>query len=210
MITSLSEVHAYPLTWPAHQPRTLDGEKWQDPFRVTLRRAVQEIEDELHRIGVQEFTLSSNLPPMTSRESAKDPGVSLWFELWSDETQVYVLRVLASDSYATVRSNVRAIGLTLERLRDINRYGVYTFERAMFGAQALPMDGCALMALPDLRDRPWWVVLGLRKGVSVQVANTVYRQMAKELNDSGQGNGPAMYELNRAIEDARKALGGKP
>src|SRR5262249_18138937 len=100
--------------------------------------------------------------------------------------------------FAKVWQNVRAIGLTLERLRLVDELGSYSLVAAVSGAKALPPPG----ASPEAGDRPWHLVLQVSPTCALYVAEASYRALAKA---AGEGS-PRLVELNAAIATAREVL----
>lgn len=145
---------SYPLDWPGDWKRTPAAERVRSPYKVSFSTACAEVEDELRRMaGRGAFAITSNVPlGSKGRASAdysepKDPGVAVYWLVHSS------IRVLPVDAWATVRENMRAVGLALEALRQLERTkSGQVMHRAMQGFNALPPP------------RPsWFAELGLEK-----------------------------------------------
>jgi len=123
-----------------------------------------------------------------------DPGAALWFTIAGGPiTGPAELRVLACDKFRDLPQNVRALSLTMERLRLVADVGAYTLIAAVEGAKMLP---------PPERPIDWRAVLGLGASATIEIANTVYRTLAK----ASGGDEGRLRELNAAIEAARRDL----
>lgn len=186
-ITKLEQVLESRLTWPETKPRA--SHRRRSPFQgrevATEHRAV---ENELQRWGIRQFIVSRN----NQRIYAGDPGVAVW---WNDKKGE--LRVLACDRWDKLADNMRAIHLTLDAMRALERWGAYTAEQAAEGAK--------LKALPPPDAVNWRDILGMLEHASLPksdqliIANRRYRDKSAEL-------GAPEVTLNLAIEQARKEL----
>ena len=132
-------IAAFPLTWPENRPRTRAPEPSR--FKVTLGAAINELQDEVQRLGGRDLVISSNLPlrrdglPMASRSAPKDRGVAVYF------TYKRKPMCFACDQWATVEENMRAIAKTIDTLRGIERWGSgQMVEQAFTGFLASPLD----------------------------------------------------------------------
>ncbi|HMQ94625.1 MAG TPA: hypothetical protein PKA33_20745 [Amaricoccus sp.] len=193
---------AYPLAWPLDLPRST--KRARSPFRVSLNRAVSDLQDALRLFGndsglpVVNVVISSNVTLGAAKPS--DPGVAVYFD-W-DGAQ----RCIAVDRFPEVEANVRAIYQILEGRRQELRYGGLHIVRATFrGFAALP---------PPPEDRPspqrsWRAVYGWPEGTAPSRADVenVYRALARQRHpDAPGGSHEAMAELNAAREAALAEL----
>ncbi len=133
---------AYPLQWPAGWPRT--GGRESSRFKATLAGALKELQDEVRLLGGAGMVLSSNVT--LGRERPADPGVVAYF--FFEKQQVAV----PCDRWHLVQDNVKAIALTINAMRGMERWGAKHMIRAMFqGFRALPApetDWRALLGSP--------------------------------------------------------------
>jgi hypothetical protein len=114
---------------------------------------------------------------------------------------------MACDRYTSVAANLRAIGLTVEALRAIDRYGSRQMrDRAFRGFAALPAD--------ISKRNNWWDVLGLSAmrfrrpdGITRADIDTAYRSLARTRHPDAGGSQEAMAELNAARDAALKEIG---
>jgi hypothetical protein len=195
-------LEAYPLTWPSDQTRTPRSQRERGQFKVSMWAALQELLAELGRMGAKEVVVSTNVPrrrdglPFADAREPDDPGVAVYFTHGKRQL------VIACDSYASVRANLRAVGATVEALRAIQRHGATSMlERAFTGFAALPPKGGT--------ERPWWEVLGVTEHAPDDVVKAAYRRLAAEHHPDRGGDADRMAAVNRAYEtaQARKALG---
>jgi hypothetical protein len=196
---------SYPLKWPDGWPRT--SYRKSSNYKISIDKAVDDLMRELTLLGALKgsIVLSSNVPPRNALGTPRndghqvaDPGVSVW---WT--TKAHGERVIACDRWASVRENVRAVGLAVEALRAIERAGAtQILERAFSAFGALP----AASAAPVVR--PWWAVLGFSEAaigsLSSAVTDARWRELAKKAHPDQGGTQEAMAELNAAAEQARQ------
>lgn len=137
---SLKPEQSYPLTWPAGWPRTPRWSRGKSPFKVqTTTRAYDDLIAELGRLGARKIIVSSNLKlrqdgmPYSQQPRHDDEGIAVYF------TRKGVEMVLACDKFAKREDNMRAITLTIDAIRGIERWGSSDMmERAFTGFTALP------------------------------------------------------------------------
>jgi hypothetical protein len=183
---------AYPLHWPAELPRTRSSGR--SPFKVSLWRAVADLQDSLRLFGadtgmpVRNVVISSNVTLGAARPS--DPAVAVYFE-WDGAR-----RCVAVDRFAWPEDNVRAIYTILEARRQEMRYGGLHVVRAAFRG---------FSALPPPRD--WRTVLGVGPEADLAAVEAAWREKARAAHPDRQGgSGTFMAELNAARAAARKEI----
>lgn len=192
MITDISEVREGKLCWPDHKPRA--AQRTKGAFHTGLDVALREIKAEMERWRPLDYVISRN----NQRIFAGDPGVALWWVPRKKVNDGPNLRVLACDKYLEMGSNAHAIGLTLNAMRALERWGAYSAEQAAEGARiALPPP----VGAADLK---WRLVLGdippgIDKTDAVTLINGRYRRLAAEAGDNQQ----ELLRLNLAVEAAR-------
>lgn len=198
---------AYPLTWPDGQPVTPASERDWGAFKATsVDRGRRSIQHAIAQLGGSGIVISTNLPLRLDGEPRGDakvsanasPGVAVYF---NRETRPYVF---ACDAFTSIGANLRAIYLTIEALRAIQRYGASNMlERAFTGFAALPPAG-------EGGRRHWTEVLGVASNASPVDIREVFRALARryhpdnpDITDDG-----AQYALiTRAFEEAQKEKG---
>ncbi len=136
---------AYPLTWPAGWPRTTAVQRRASPYKCSLDQAVKDLLAELRRMKAKDITISSNvrtgLGVKMSESEVKDPGVAVYWTHRDGQP-----RVMACDHWYRLRDNIRAIGLAVQALRQLERCGASAIlDRALSSFAALP-------AAPTWRD----------------------------------------------------------
>jgi hypothetical protein len=185
-------VARYPLAWPAGWPRA--NYRRSAPYKVDFDKAVRDLGDEIERLGGKLPIMSTNLElridgqPKQNARYVSDPGVAVYFAL--DGKQ----KVFACDTFNNVKDNIRSIGLTIESLRAIKRYGATDMlERALSAFDALPAP------------KSCWEVLGLAPGSSRRAIDDSWRLLAARHHpDRVGGSGAKMAEINAARDEALK------
>lgn len=193
---------SYPLDWPTDTPRSESRE--ESKFKTSFDKALTGLRRELRGLGALGVCVSTNLPPARdgwpdprARLKGDDPAVAVY---WQAGGKTFVL---ACDSWDRVQDNLHAIVLTLGADRGKIRWGCASIkERALAGYLALPEP-------PKVT--PWWEVLGVDEGTSIDVARAVYRTKMKMIhpdyskNDEDRKRRAAeSARLNAAIEAAEK------
>lgn len=187
-------VSAHPLCWPAAFPR--NRARRNATFKVGYNQALNELADELDKLGGTNPVLSTNMPlrldgmPRADVVEPADPGVALYFELNGKRM------CMPQDLYTSVRDNIRAIGLTLVAMRTIDRHGGgHTLEAAFTGFQALPA--------PEAPAH-WTSILNVPATASEADINHAWRTKIKE---QGGAEGPHAAIINvardRALQEVR-------
>jgi hypothetical protein len=132
-----------PAVWPNGQ-RTPEWERRKSPFRSTRSATLGLLEVELYHLEAEEpIVLAAGYHPWEirldglPRANAKphDPAVILSFEGSAGPMQ------FACDTYDTYDANLRAVALTLEALRAVERYGATQRHQQYTGWLALPPGG---------------------------------------------------------------------
>lgn len=183
---------SHPLRWPETQPRRVSFLRKPSPFTVSPSKAYKEMIDEIERLGGTHVEVTVAVPAKRGRHtSTDDPAVAVWFRRKGRSF------VLACDTYRTVNDNIRAIGLTAEMIRGMERHGISgAIDRAMEGFAALPA--------PEAID--WRTVFVCSPGTRLTVAQIErdYRTLAMTAHPDRGGSELAMARLNAAREAALK------
>lgn len=201
-------VEAYPLHWPIDWPRTAAHSRHHTArYKVTFTEARNHLIRQLQLLGARsgDIVLSTNIPvrrdglPRAEHSEPLDPGVAAY---WVEDGQP---RNIACDHWATVRDNVRAVGLALDALRALKRSGAtQVVARAYSGFAALPADGGG-------GGGSWRKVLGL-EGYGPRMSRAFierqYRFLVMANHPDRGGSSERMATINRAYEDALRELGG--
>jgi hypothetical protein len=201
-------VERYPLQWPLARPRTKarktgnfsrkvqqPGQSWTSTRDITLAEAVARFNDELERLGVKSYILSSNLRrnrdgSITSGQAEPaDPGVAAYFTLNGKPI------CMPCDTYTKAAQNIAAIAKHIEATRAIERYGVASLSEMFTGFEALPAPS---------QQRAWWEVLGVSQWATADQINAAWREKARRAHPDGGGSDAAMSEINVARDQGLK------
>ncbi len=198
-------VTPYPLHWPLGWERTADSRR--KPYslfkNVTFTSARAALRAELDRLSAHSVVISTNLPikadgmPYAETRLISDPGVAVYFRR-NDQAQM----VMARDVYRSVANNLRSLALAIDHLRGLERHGGGAMvERAFSGFAALPA--------PD-RVAGWREVLGFEPGQEATEASIEiqFRARLRTVHPDRGGTDEQMAELNRARDEAHRAIGG--
>lgn len=191
---------AYPLRWPEGRPRCQNRRRGR--FETSAINSRDDMMDELRRMDATGVVLTCNMTiargggTWTAIGSAGiDPGVAVWFERKGKKI------AMAVDVFDHVDANMRALGLALKSMRDMERYGATELlDQAFTGFTALP---------PAMKDRPWFDILGVKRDAPAEVVKGAYLEAAKRYHpDTGQEPSSEVMQLvNRAHDDFRKERG---
>lgn len=186
-------------------PRTEAWRRQVASFKVDFVRSRDEMLHSLKLLGAREIIASSNVPlrrdglPLARMAEPNDPGVAVYFERRVEVPAPVSLEwrpfVIACDTYAKVRWNLRAIGATVEALRSIQRHGASSMlEQAFTGFAALPPARS--------EPAPWWEVLGVSKTASAEEIRDAHRRLALEHHPDRGGDAARMAAINQARDAA--------
>lgn len=193
---------AFPLHWPEGWPRTKSSERSR--FGVTMAVARDGLFHQIFMMGGRYPVLSTNVAlrrdglPYANQPEPADSGAAVYFERKGKQM------VFACDRWDRVKDNVRAIEKTIEAMRGIERWGASDMlERAFSAFEALPP--------PDKTQRTWREVLGFPPDAKpdCEGLHIAFRQKAKKAHPDAGGSADAMFELNKAYDAARFAMGCK-
>lgn len=192
---------AFPLHWPEGWPRTKTPGRSR--FDVSFAAARDGLLEQIARMGGRYVVLSTNIElrrdglPYANQRTPADTGVAVYFERKGKQM------VFACDRWDLVKDNIRAIQKTIEAMRGIERWGASDMlERAFSAFVALPAPGSDA-------PRSWREVLGFppaaqpdRDGIEI-----AYRFKAKRAHPDAGGSVDAFAELQRARDEAFRAIG---
>lgn len=192
------EVSPYPMLWPPTEQRKRSHDRKAKRWGCGWQEAVNDLRVECAAAGIHDFVLSTNREP--GARTIPDPGAVLWFMQRIDGA--WSMSYYAADAFRDLPENVKAIAMTIQRLRQIGDYGCYTAAKAMRGAAytALPA--------PDAPARNWWEVLDVAPTTPRAVVEAAYKALAKQRHpDAPGGSEDSMRELNAAFEAAKGIVG---
>jgi hypothetical protein len=157
--------------------------------------------DEAALAAARNVTVSTDCPLRNDgafRVDSKpwDPGVAIYFRRQG------VAYVMACDEYETFAANLRALALTIEAIRSIERHGNATMmQQALGGFRELPAAA---------HRKAWWEVLGLPHIAGIQEIKRKHRALLLECHPDRTGDAEdseRAAELGRALLEARTDLG---
>lgn len=162
-------VEAHPLHWPAGWTRSRS--RTDSSYQVNYSKAAKELLHSLKLMGATGVVVSTNVPirldglPYADQAERlrPDPGVAVYFMRKGKQ------QVIACDKWKRVRENIRAVGLCVDAMRQMERGGASELlDRAFMGFKALAAPGA----------KPWRSVLGLSDGCSLEMARRRRRELA--------------------------------
>lgn len=192
---------AFPLQWPISRPRCDTRRKAN--FKTAAARRPHSISEgiyfvvqELRRMGADDWVVSSNLRlrvdgyPASDQRSPADPGVAVYFH--HDDRPV----AFACDTWERVEDNLWAIGLTIEALRGVDRWGAATLEATFTGYLAIEAPAAS----------KWFEVLGVPANATSGEIRAAYRGLVKHNHpDSGAGAlSDSFIRVQQAYETAER------
>jgi hypothetical protein len=152
---------------------------------------------QLKRLGADNIVVSSNVMlrrdglPYANQRRPDDTGVAVYFTLKGQQ------QCIPCDRWASVDDNIHAIGLTVEALRGLERWGAKEMVDAAFsGFQALPPGS----GMPSVS--PWWQVLGVPETATGDDMKSAYRLLAKKHHPDYGGDPELFQRLRNAYEQA--------
>ena len=201
---------AYPLHWPAAWPRVPESDRrearfsygrgqqgWSRTRGASLFVAVNNLLEELDRLGAANVVISTNIPvrrdglPYSNRREPDDSGVAVYFNLAQEN------KCFPCDRWDRVADNIHAIGLSVGALRGLDRWGAsHMVDAAFKGFRALP-------AGPQ-----WWETLGLSSdSAGAEEIKRAFRQKAKIVHPDQGGNSEEMIRLKEAYDTGLELRG---
>jgi hypothetical protein len=191
---------SYPLQWPVGRERTpIHQRRWGNLNKMPSGRIRQLLARELRLMDVGSWVISSNVAvrqdglPYANQRAPEDPGVVLYF------TRKSVDIAISCDAWHSVDANLRAIGLTIEAIRGMERWGTDEMvDRAFTGFKALPES----IQLSEHMARSWWEVLEVSQDASMDVRRAAYRSLLMKHHPDQGGDRWKFEELQKAKQEA--------
>lgn len=190
---------AYPLTWPAGQLRTAPLRRREGNFKYTFGQARDHLLAELRRLGAANVVVSTDVPlrrdglPYADGDP-KDPGIAVYFDRPDGRGKMRPF-VVACDTYTRLCANARAVGVTVEALRTIERHGsTDMMEQAFTGFAALPA--------PRAAEASWWETLQVAPEASPAQIEEAHQRLALQHHPDRGGDTETMARVNRARDVA--------
>lgn len=191
----------FPLAWPDGWPRTPASERARPKFSTGLAYARDSLLLEIRRLHGDNPVITSDLPVRLDglpyadgRGRGGDPAVAVyWLQAVKGR---FIERVMACDRWDSHGGNMRAIALSIEALRGLDRWGGSDIvERAFQSFAALP-PAAAGMEAGD------WRIL-FPGCYSLDEVKLSYRRQAGALHTDHGGNEVMMARLNAAYSAAK-------
>jgi hypothetical protein len=194
-------IEPYPLAWPIGFPRNETPE--DSSFKMTAAKSLESLLSEIKLLsGDTEPIISSNVPVKKSNgkmysnvadDELHDSGVAVYFEFMQKQ------RVLACDKWKTPAENLRALALTVNAMRGLDRWGASAIiERAFTDLVALPEKS-------SFNQKSVWEILGLsEKPGDVKLLKKAYQERATKVHPDLGGSNEAFNELKQAYDQALK------
>jgi hypothetical protein len=184
-------IEAYPLQWPVGYPRT----KWpNNGYRFTPKSFATERDElisELKRMGARDVVLSTSVPlrqdglpyASFSKKNIPDMGVAVYFTIDKEPM------TLCCDKWNSLEANIRAISMSVDAMRSLDRWGVSEILKRVFtGFKAIP---------EKVEVKAWWEVLGVNARASKDDIKKAYWKLAKSAHPD---TGGSVAEFNRISE----------
>lgn len=127
--------------------------------------------------------------PYSSAKAPDDRGVAVYFKKWNEDTRAYEDMCIACDTFDQVGCNLHAIGLSIEAMRGIDRWGCSELmNRAFAGFKALPEQGSVNVTYASPYE-----ILEVMTGCPREVAYNAYRAAAKKYHPEGTNPNVDMF-----------------
>jgi DnaJ-domain-containing protein 1 len=185
----------WPVGWPRHQTHKIGH------FKIDYNQALRDLGHELKRLRVESAYISTDRPLKVDGRprigvQPDTPAVAVYFVRKGKQL------CIPCDKYQTVRDNIRAIGLMLESIRRMERYGTSQMvEATLSGFAALPEN-----ASPNTGARPWYDVLEVSPKASPEVIKASFRAKAAQTHPDAPGGSTAAFEeAKRAYDQGMEA-----
>jgi hypothetical protein len=198
-------VDAYPLSWPANWPRTVQAERQRARFHrdgqpLTIAGSRDRILSEIRsftrtghtwHIDPALVVISSDIPlrgdglPASGRRLPDDSGVALYFELDGAEY------CLPCDKWDRASDNMAAIAAHLGAMRGMDRWGVGDV-RARFAG---------FMSLEHQPAERWHDVLSCAKDASASAVKAAYARARKSAHPDHGGSSERFQHVQDAYAE---------
>ncbi len=183
-----TSITAFPLTWPAHWPRNQKPQSAN--FKTTLIDARNGVVRELRLLKARDVVVSSNAE-LTAygliaarQRRIDDTGVAVYFTLEGKQ------QCIPCDRWVQLQDNLRAIELTINALRGLDRWGAKEIVAASFAGFA---------ALPESTGgESWWTTLEVQPGASEVEIEHAYRRLVRIHHPDAGGDPDAFRALTEA------------
>lgn len=193
---------SFPLQWPEGWSRTPSYQRKAGPNQMPAGRVRQLLMNELKLLGATDVVLSTDISvrrdglPYAGQAAPKDPGVVLYFTRKGQDIS------LPCDRWRTMEANLRAIGLTVEAMRGIERWGTEQMvDRTFTGYAELPATATAIIP-----PRAWYDVLQVHPDADPGIIKAVWRRLIARYHPDNQvtGDAQSFAEVQAAYEESQR------
>jgi hypothetical protein len=191
-------IGSYPLLWPVTQERTPDYRKKFSKFKAVSQDVAQRgIQHQLKLLQATDVVLSSNIKlrqdglPYASQAAPADAGIAVYFNYNGAR------HCMAVDHYVRVWENMRAIELSIEAIRGIERWGgAKIMAAAVSGFKELPS---AIITEPP---KAWYDVLGVSEHESAVGIKAAWKRLVARYHPDNQitGDVAKFHEVQEAYK----------
>lgn len=189
-------IEAFPLVWPAGYPRTARPKSDFRFYPNSLFIETTRLKEELGRMHARGIVISTNVPlkndgnPYSTYQRPSDVGVAVYFSV--DNKAM----ALCCDKWNTVEANMRALVMSVDAMRGLDRWGVSEImNRAFMGFKALPEKAASF---------PWWDVLGVSRIATKKEIESAYKKKSKAYHPDNGGDPVRWAELQEAYSQGLK------
>jgi hypothetical protein len=155
---------------------------------------------ELDLLGASSVVISSNMQtrldglPYAKQREPEDSGVAVYFMLNGEQ------ECIPCDKWDTVAQNLRAIALTIEALRGLDRWGAKEMVNAAFrGFKALPES-----VITPPPSTAWYTVLGVDPNASHEEIKAAYRRLAHATHPDSGGDEQQFVRITKAYQEGHR------
>lgn len=190
-----------PLRWPVGWPRTTYPTA--ATFEASPTKTVNDLQNVLDYLDCQDPVITTN------QETRLDGGLRTagWATPIDTGVALYFVRngksiCIPCDKFSTVYGNLRAIGLTLEYIKRMERYGTSQMVDAVFtGFAALPES----IAMGAGRMRAWHEVLQVTPDADPDIIKAAYRRLSARYHPDNRETGDAtrFAEVQKAYNEVK-------
>lgn len=187
-------------SWPGE--RTPRAARKKAPFSAGYGRTLDDLERELKHLGGRDIIIEAettfehirNDGRLRSSAVLAGPGIVLSFD-----SRFGPLRY-ACDTFADWRDNLRAIALTLERQRAIDRYGATRRGEQYVGWSALPPGGSSMRPAMTVEEAARFIDPLAFAGIvrDPEQYRAAYRSCAKRMHPDAGGSAEEFTRLQEA------------
>lgn len=191
-------IESYPLQWPAAWPRTKTPQRHGSMSR-RFGQNRNDVHRELELLGARNVVISTNMRTRldgllyAKQREPEDSAVAVYFTLNGEQ------QCIPCDKWDNVAQNLRAVALTVEALRGLERWGAKEMVNAAFrGFKALPES----VIVTPYTARPWHEVLEVSPTASQEVIRAAYKQQLLKHHPDHGGSQQAFEQVQRAYREA--------